>query len=247
MGQHEVFERLEAEYDAFDRTLRSLDDDGWSHHTRCEAWDVRDVICHLWLQAAAAAAFAADEEPPFESFPDPADLDAWVDEQVQAHKDVPGPEVWRRYREARTRAVTRLRARPEDQRVPWTILEMRPSMLGTVLAMETWTHHRDVREPLGLPAESTPSVQDVAFLVSRTLPWAFGYAGEEPRPVRFELQGPDGEVLTYGPENADGVVRGDLEEFCNVAVQRLPLSDAETLTAEGDAAEVALRVMRPFA
>lgn len=77
--------------------------------------------------------------------------------------------------------------------------------------------------------------------------WAFHHAGEEPRTVRFELLGPDGEVWHYGPEDAAGVVRGDVEELCSVPTQRLPLGEAETLEAEGEAARVALRVMRPFA
>lgn len=155
-----VFERLETEHEAFDRTLVDLDDRGWSHPTRCEGWDVRDLVCHLWIQAAAARAVSTDAPSILDGLPsDLSEFDAWVDGFVQGHGDVPGREVWRRWREPRTAAVAGLCNRPEDQRVRWTLGELRPSMLGTVLAMETWTHHRDVRGPLGLPAEPTPAVR----------------------------------------------------------------------------------------
>lgn len=247
MGAHQVFDDLEVEYAAFDRTLGDLDETGWSGPTLCGAWDVRDLVCHLWLQAEAARARAAGEPSLLDDMPsDLEEFDAWIDAGVRRHGDVPGPQVWQRWRETRQAAVSTLRALPGDARVSWTVGPMSPTMLGTVLTMETWTHHHDVRSPRGLPPELTPAVRDVAFMAWKTLPWAASLAGEEYRPVRFELDTPEGSRWSFGPQDAEGVIRGDAVELCLVAVRRRPLADAGSLRAEGAAAEVALRAMRCF-
>lgn len=247
MGEHRVFEDLELEYAAFDRTLDGLDEDGWSGPTLCEAWDVRDLVCHLWLQAEAARASAADEPSFLDTRPSEIDaFAAWIEEGVRRHDDVPGPEVWRRWRERRAEAIALLRSLPDGAQVMWTLGSLSPAMMGTVLTMETWTHHYDVRIPHDLPYEPTPAIRDVAFMAWKTLPWAVGLIDEEPRPVRFELDAPDGSRWSFGPDDAEGVIRGDAVELCLVAVQRTPLAEAATLRTEGTAAEVALRALRCF-
>lgn len=242
-----MFDDLEIEYAAFDRTLGELDETGWSGPTLCVGWEVRDLVCHLWLQAEAVRARAAGEPSFLDDMPaDLAELDRWIDAGVRHHADVPGRQVWQRWRELRQQAVSALRDLPGDARVSWTVGPMSPTMLGTVLTMETWTHHHDVRAPRGLPHEPTPAARDVAFMAWKTLPWAASLAGQEYRPVRFELDAPDGSRWSFGPEDAEGVVRGDAVELCLVAVRRRSLDDADSLRAEGPAAEVALGVMRCF-
>lgn len=242
-----MFDDLEVEYAAFDRTLGALDEDGWSGSTLCEAWDVRDLICHLWLQAQVAQESATGGGSLLAEMPaDVHELGTWIDAGVRLHADVSGPEVWRRWREHRATVVTALRSLPDDVRLPWTVGPMSPSMLGTVLTMETWTHHYDVRAPRELPYEPTPAIRDVAFMAWKTLPWAVSMAGGDHRPVRFELDAPDGSRWSIGPDGAEDVVRGEAVELCLVAVQRKPLEEAATLRADGEAAQVALRAMRCF-
>jgi hypothetical protein len=49
----------------------------------------------------------------------------------------------------------------------------------------------------------------------------------------------------YGPADAENVIKGIAGEWCRVAVHRLDVS-ATNLKAEGDQAEVALRVVRAY-
>jgi uncharacterized protein (TIGR03084 family) len=94
----------------------------------------------------------------------------------------------------------------------------------------------------------TARLRNVAWLAIRALPYAFSVAGVDPPgvPIRFELQGPDGDTWTFGPPGVADVVRGDAGEFCRVFVQRLPRADATRLVSEGDAADAALDVARAY-
>lgn len=247
MPEHPVFDRLEAQYEAFDRTLEGLAPDGWSSPTLCERWDVRDLVCHLMLQAQGAYGSATGDESGFETVPeDLTRFDDWVDEWVQTNRHLSGDEVWRRWRENRAQLVAALRALPDDVSLRWTIMRVGPVMLGTLLATDAWAHHHDVRIPLGLPREDGPVLQDVAFFAWRALPWAMTFAGEEPARVRFELTGPNGESWTFGDDDTEAVLRGDALELCLVAVRRLDPAEARTITTEGEAAAAALRTVRCF-
>lgn len=246
-GSRDVFDDLETEYAVFDATLSGLDEDQWSGPTLCEGWDVRDLVCHLWLQAEAARATAAGDPSALPDGPEElAGIHALIDRSVRERRDVPGPEVWRRWRERRGEVVAALRSLPGDARVRWTVTAMAPATLATTLLMEAWAHRYDVRAPLGQPQEVTPGMRHVAWFASRTLPFAFRLAGEDPVPVRIELTAPDGGSWVFGPDDTDQVVTGSAVELCLRSVRRLELEDAETLTAHGDGAATALRVIRCY-
>lgn len=240
---HEVFDALEAEYEAFDATLGGLNEDGWSHPTLCEGWDVRDLVCHLWLQAEVACRSIDGDR---DIFPALADLDDVIDESVRAKRDLSGPQVWELWHDQREGLVDRLRQLPPGARVQWTVTDMGAPTLGTTILMETWTHRYDVHAPLGADMGVTPGLRHVAWFVLYTLPFAFHLAGEDFAPVRFELDGPDGTTWTIGPHDTDEVVRGSAMELCLRGVNRLDLDDADTLRAEGDTAMTALRVMKTY-
>lgn len=246
-GCHDVFDDLGTEYAAFDATLSALTTEQWSGPTLCEGWDVRDLVCHLWLQAEVAGATTAGDPSALPGGPgDIAGMHELIDRSVRERRDVPGPEVWRRWRERRAQVVAGLRSLPGDARVRWTVSDMAPATLATTLLMEAWAHGYDVREPLGEPQTVTPGMRHVAWFASRTLPFAFRQAGEDPVPVRFELRAPDGGSWVFGPEDTDQVVTGSAMELCLRSVRRLELEDAETLTAHGDAAATALRVVQCY-
>lgn len=247
MPDHPILDRLEAQYEAFDRTLEGLDPDGWSGPTLCEKWDVRDLVCHLMLQAVAAHASITGDDSLMDGVPDDLTrFDDWVDGYVQANRHLSSDEVWRRWRGTRARVVEALRAAPEDQRIRWTVMRMRPIMLGTLLATDAWAHHHDVRVPRGLPREDGPVLRDVAFLAWKALPWACAFVGEDHDPVRFELTGPDGEQWSFTDGTEGSVLRGDALELCLIAVKRRDPGDASTISAEGAPAEAALRAVRCF-
>jgi len=57
--------------------------------------------------------------------------------------------------------------------------------------------------------------------------------------------GPNYARWVYGPADAENVIKGIAGEWCRVAVHRLDVS-ATNLKAEGNQAEVALRVVRAY-
>jgi hypothetical protein len=79
------------------------------------------------------------------------------------------------------------------------------------------------------------------------LPFAFEQAGETfpEGGIRVQLMGPRYASWVFGPAEAENTIRGVASEFCRVAVRRLDPSETG-LKAVGDAAEIALRVVRAY-
>lgn len=242
-----VCDDLEVEYAGFDAMLAELTDAQWSGPTLCAGWDVRDLICHLWVQAEVAVSAIAGDPLWLPRTPDDLiDFDAAIDASVRERRHVPGPQVWRAWQVRRAEVVAALRTLPADRRIQWTVATMAPATLATTLLMEAWAHGYDVRAPLGSDQPVTPGLRHIAWFALQTLPFAFRRAGEQPVPVRFELTAPDGTAWRLGPNDAHDVVTGDAMELCLRAVRRLELDNAKTLSARGVGAETALRVMRCY-
>jgi uncharacterized protein (TIGR03084 family) len=118
---------------------------------------------------------------------------------------------------------------------------------ATFRLMETWAHGLDIRSALDREDEDTARLRHIAWLGWATLPYAFEQAGEDyPEPVRVELTGPAYSRWVFGPETSDQIVKGPAGEWCRLAVRRLQPSDVEDLTASGELAETALRLVRAF-
>jgi uncharacterized protein (TIGR03083 family) len=130
--------------------LDQLDPARWSGATLCAGWDVRDLVCHLWQQAEVALTTIAGRPTWLPSTADGlAELDERIDRSVREPAAVPGPEVWRRWRERRTEVIAALRSAPDDTRIRWTVATMAPATLATTLLMEAWAQGYDVRAPRG--------------------------------------------------------------------------------------------------
>jgi uncharacterized protein (TIGR03084 family) len=65
-------------------------------------------------------------------------------------------------------------------------------------------------------------------------------------PFRVELQGPDGDVWTWGPEDATQRVTGSAEDFCLLVTQRRAPAELD-VTALGAEAEKWLTIAQAFA
>jgi uncharacterized protein (TIGR03084 family) len=64
--------------------------------------------------------------------------------------------------------------------------------------------------------------------------------------VRVELASPSDELWTWGPEDAEDVVRGKAEHFCLVVTQRRHVTDTE-IVSEGPIAEQWMSIAQAFA
>jgi uncharacterized protein (TIGR03084 family) len=239
---------LEAEQRSLETLLRGLTEEQWSLPTPAHGWDVRDQVAHLadTEELAHDTATGGPRQLNIEAltFSSPEEFTESGCIKGRAMEPHAVLDWWVTGAE-RTRAA--LAAFDPKQRVPWG-LGMSARAFGTARLMETWAHGLDVRAASGQEPNITPRLRNVVWLVTNAVPYAFGVAGREPPAgtLRVEVAGPGGELWAFGPEDATDRITGDAAEFCRVGVQRLPLSEAGSLKAEGPLAEATLPVLRAF-
>jgi hypothetical protein len=71
-------------------------------------------------------------------------------------------------------------------------------------------------------------------------------AAPEGHSLRFDLTGPSGDAWSFGPADATDTITGPAGQWCRVAVQRMPASEATDLKAQGPLAELVLAHARSF-
>jgi uncharacterized protein (TIGR03084 family) len=240
---------LAAESADLDSRVAPLDDDAWRTPTPAAGWDVRDTINHL--RSFDRDALLAVTDP--DGF---AALLAGLGEEagqyverltVEGRATAPAEVLagWRAGREALARA---LRAVDPGVRVPWFGPPMSPASFVTARLMETWAHGQDVVDALGQDRPATARLRSVAEIGVRARPFSYAVHGLAlpDRPVRVELTGPDGEHWSWGPEDADDVVRGTALDFCLLVTRRRHRDDLD-LHVTGPAAEEWTGIAQAFA
>jgi len=241
----DVVADLAAEQERIESLLDGLTDDEWASPSGAPGWSITDVVIHLaQTEELVSASIAGAGRAEVWERGDGA-LDDAVAAAVSADR-APAAEVFDRWRRARRAALEALRNADPQQRVPWAATPLRPAVLATTRLAEHWAHGLDITAPLDLPFPDTERLRHIAWLGHRTLPYAFAVEGLEAHEVRAELTGPDGAAWTYGPDDAESVIRGPAGDFCRVGARRLR-PDETALVATGPHAATALRVLRNYA
>jgi uncharacterized protein (TIGR03084 family) len=254
--------------------IAELDDEGWHRPSRCEGWDVADVVLHM-AQTDEMAVASLDgrlggpgsgpgsgpgteptgDEPTITTFAQgmarlgPSatvdDAAAWA---VDHDRGAPGPEVAARWRAASGGVRDRLAAIDGHRRVVWVSGELSALTLGTTRLAECWIHTGDVAEALGVEQVPGERLRHIARLAWRTLPYAFARAGRELHgPVAFRLRGPSGGRWDLEPDGEPAtVVEGDGVELCLVAARRVAPGDTG-LRASGPDGDAVLELVRTYA
>jgi len=243
--------------------IAGLDDGGWQRPSRCEGWDVADVVLHMAqtdeMALATLEGRAGSSQGSGFLGVDPAtledsglgpgatvdDLAAWA---VERERGAPGPQVAERWRNAAEKLRATLVGYDPHQRVRWVSGQISSVSIATTRLAECWIHTGDVAEALGRPQEPADRLRFVARLAWRTLPYAFSRAGKELHgPVAFHLHGPDGDRWDFDPDDEPlTVVEGDGFELCLVAAQRVTAADTKLQATGPDAADV-LDLVRTYA
>lgn len=243
---------LRAEGDEIDALVRELSPDGWSRLTPAVGWTVAHQIAHLaWTDERALLAATAPDEftTEFMRFAGTAGLDGLngvVDKA--AANEATRPDLLSWWRAGREKLAETLLALPPGTKLPWYGPPMSAASMATARLMETWAHGQDVADALGVRRTPTARLRHVAHISVRTRDFAYLNRGL-PAPAeqfRVELLGPDGDLWTWGPENAVQRVSGPALEFCLLAVQRVHRADT-ALVAVGDDAEQWLTIAQAFA
>ena len=247
MEMKDAVAQLGDEQADLEQVLRGRPERDWLIPTPAHGWDVRDQVSHL--ADTEEIAYDTSTGGPRQlnaealSFPSP---EAFTESGCEKGRKMNGADVleWWVTGAAKTRGV--LEKKDPKERIPWGLGMSARSFVSARL-METWAHGLDVRAALGVPPNASPRLRDVAWLVFRAFPYAFSHAKREmpTGTLRMELDF-NGELWTFGPDEADNTITGDALEFCRVGVQRMKLADAKTLKAQGALAEEALQVARAF-
>lgn len=244
-----VLEDLAGESQQLDSWVASLDAAGWRTVTTTEGWTVAHQVAHLhWTDVTSVTAI--NDPVAFGAVirAAAANPEGFTDEAAAELALEPPESLLQAWREGRGELVEALLSVPAGDKIAWFGPRMSPASLATARMMETWAHAHDVADALGFAVPRTNRVKHVCHLGVRTRAFAYQVRGE-PDPgieIRVELTGPDGELWTWGRDDATERVWGDAWDFALLATRRRHRVDAD-VHADGEHGEHWLGIVQAFA
>ncbi|MGQ0837836.1 TIGR03084 family metal-binding protein [Actinokineospora sp.] len=233
---------LRAEGAELDAWVAGLTDAGWGRPTPAPGWTVAHQIAHLaWtdeqslLAATDAERFTAEMTQALSG----GDPQRYVDEGAERGAARSPGELLAHWRGLRADLEYALAAVPPGTKLPWYGPPMSPASMATARIMETWAHAGDVAAALGVRREPTARIRHVAHIGVRTRDFAYLVRGltAPAEPFRVELTAPDGELWTWGPDDAAQRIVGPAADFCLLVTQRVHRDDTALTTTGADARE----------
>jgi uncharacterized protein (TIGR03084 family) len=233
--------------------VSGLDEAGWGAPTRCEGWDVADVVLHLaqtdeMALGSAMGRFAAVTADLAGGLSEVASVDEGAARMVERERGLARSELVEQWSSGAARLIEALDAMDLSTRVTWVAGELSARTLATTRLAETWIHTGDVAGALGVELPPTDRLHGVARLAWRTLPYAFASVGRSMiGPVAFRLVAPGGEPWDFVPDGPETTtIEGPAAELCAVAARRVDPS-ATTLRGEGPDVDAVLALVRTYA
>ena len=233
----EICRDLNDEYEALDAMVAPLSNEQWNLMTPAEGWNIKYQIAHVaW--ADMLARMASTDEEAFKKLLERMLSDRSAIEEFQTELREAEPayvmESWRRERKD---LLDALKARDPKDRIPWFGPPMSARSKATARIMETWAHGQDVVDALGIEREQTDRLKHVCHIGVITFGWSYANRGLDVPgvAVRVELNGPSGDLWTWGPEDAQQSIKGPAQDFCLVVIQRRHVDDTQ-LEVSGDTA-----------
>ncbi|MDN2495197.1 TIGR03084 family protein [Nocardia nova] len=247
-----VLRDLAAESADLDRLVAELDASGWRTPTPAEDWTIAHQIAHLaW--ADDFAALSATDPDGFRAelssvLAGATSVDDFVCAAAELGAEQAPAALLERWRAGREQLAAGLAEVAPETKLPWLGPSMSPASMATARLMETWAHGQDVADALGVVRTPTARLRHVAHIGVRAR--AFAYFANDKQPpqgdVRVELQGPDGDIWSWGEPDAPDRVTGPALDFCLLATQRRHRDDL-ALVAEGPIADEWLDIAQAFA
>jgi uncharacterized protein (TIGR03084 family) len=248
-----LVEDLAAEQLELKGHLEGLSEAEWQAPTRCEGWDVTDVVIHLTQSdemavGSARGQFAEVLAELVGGLGAAGSVDEGAALMVARQRETETTDVLERWRSTANRLVEALDGMNLSTRVMWVTGELSARSMATTRLAETWIHGGDIASAVGIQKDPTDRLKNISRLAWRTLPYAFSSAGlTMSGPVAFHLTSPSGDSWDLLPdEPALTTISGKASELCEVAARR---ADPSTTTLEGvgpDAKEV-LALVRTYA
>ena len=227
----------------------SLEAEGWDRPTPADGWSVRDQITHLAFFDDAAVLSATDPQRfGAELVPALQEGRLTPDTVATDNRDLPPAEVLAWFDGARAELLATFGALGPGVRVPWFGPPMSAASALTARIMETWAHGQDVADALRVTRVPTARLRHVVHIGVGARAFSYLAHGREvvTDPVRVELDAPDGERWSWGPDEAPDRVVGPALDFALLVTQRRHLDDT-ALRASGQAAREWLSIAQAFA
>src|SRR5215467_10631011 len=245
----ELADDLAAETTALRDMVADLDDGGWRTPTPAVGWTIGDQFSHLSFFDDAAIQSATDPEG-FAAEMERAFTVGQLtpDDVAERYRNQAGAELLAWFDASRRRLIKVFSELDPALRLPWFGLPMSAASSLTARIMETWAHGQDVADALGQERAATDRLRHIAHIGVRAMSYSFAANGLEVphEPVRVELAAPDGDLWTWGPEQAANQVRGPALDFCLLVTQRRHRDDLAIL-ASGQIAQQWLTIAQAFA
>jgi uncharacterized protein (TIGR03083 family) len=216
LDKSEVLRGLFASWDAIDRAVDGLPDDGWAETTSLPGWTVHDVVAHVtgtesMLQGAGTPEADIDVST-LQHVRN--DIGVLNERWVRKLRGLPHGELLERFRSTTAQRREALSAMGEEQWHELTATPAGPDSYGRFMRVrifDCWMHEHDVREAVGRPktddldgADSRLALDEIAasmgFVVGK-----LGGAPEGSR-VRLELTGPLSRTINVAVDQRAKVV-----------------------------------------
>ncbi|HTQ90824.1 MAG TPA: TIGR03084 family metal-binding protein [Streptosporangiaceae bacterium] len=238
---------LAAESAATRALVAGLDEAGWHTPTPAAGWDIADQISHLAYfdeVTVRSALHPAEFEAELAATPE----DVGPDAIAARFRDRTGAQLLAWFDTARTDLLSTFRNLDPRARLPWFGPPMSAASSLTARIMETWAHTQDIADALGVTREPTSRLRHVAHIGVGARAFSYAVNGKPlpETPVRVELTGPDGDLWTWGPAEAENRVTGPALDFCLLVTQRRHRDDL-ALVIEGPAAAEWMSIAQAFA
>jgi len=229
--------------------VAGLDEAGWHTPTPAAGWDIADQISHLAYFDEVTVTSALEPEK-FKAELAEAEASGGINPDTIAarFRDRSGAQLLDWFEVARADLVNTFKNLDPRARLPWFGPPMSAASSLTARIMETWAHTQDIADALGVTREPTSRLRHVAHIGVGARAFSYAVHGQAlpPAPVRVELTGPDGELWTWGPEDAPDRVTGPALDFCLLVTQRRHRDDL-ALVIDGPAAAEWMSIAQAFA
>ncbi len=242
-----LLDDLAAEVQDLDTLLSGLSQDQWRIATPAPGWNVADQVIHLGLFDRRCLWSMVDPER-FTNDLQNMRTNGGVDALHDAERARTPHDLLQWWRDGARELEQAARSLDLSARCAWYGPSMSGASMLTARLMETWAHGHDIADAVGAQPTATQRLKHIAHIGVRAMPFAFA-ANKREVPsgdVYVALTAPNGDMWTWGDENAVSSVRGDALGFCQAVTQRRHIDDCAMQT-HGEPATEWMSIAQAFA
>lgn len=239
---------IAAETKALTAVVEGLTEDQWRSPTVVEGWDSHETILHLaatdWLCHLTLVDPQSFVDVRTQLSKGETSVHKTVGHEVRAFQ---GRELWEWFLKGRNTMTDALRDTDPKKRITWLGPDIGARSLATSRLLETWTHSHDLADSFEVEYPRTDRLRHIAHIGVVTREFSYINRGLTPpdQPIRVELLSPNGELWTWGPEDAADKVMASAYEFCKVITRRVPIADSSVKT-QGAPAKKWMEIAQPW-